>query len=134
MNKWQKTLSVIKTVLDAAEEKQHTDGAVKKWLDDLRDLAFDLEDIVDEFDTEALRRKLVGENQSSSSKAWNPISALFTRLTPSCSTLRLKIEEVTERFDDIAALKDQLDLKGKVDGSSNRRRSRPEPLNFCSEC
>ncbi|KAB1214420.1 putative disease resistance RPP13-like protein 1 [Morella rubra] len=109
------------------EEKQHDDAGIKKWLDDLRDLAFDLEDIVNEFDTEALRRKLVGENQSSSGKAWNPISALFTRLTPSSSTLRLKIAEITERFDNIAALKDQLDLKGKVDGSSNRRRSRPEP-------
>ncbi|KAK1570564.1 hypothetical protein Q3G72_003823 [Acer saccharum] len=29
------------------------------WLDDLRDLAYDVEDILDEFATEALRRKLV---------------------------------------------------------------------------
>ncbi|KAB1213092.1 putative disease resistance RPP13-like protein 1 [Morella rubra] len=125
--KWQKTLSVIKTVLDDAEEKQHDDAGIKKWLDDLRNLALDLEDIVDEFDTEALRLKLVGENQASSSKAWNPISALFTRMTPSSSTLRSKIQDITERFDNILVQKDLLDLKGKVDGSSNRRRSRPKP-------
>jgi hypothetical protein len=53
-------------MLDDADEKQHTNGAViKQWLDDLRDLAYDVEDILDEFTTEALLRKLKGENQAS---------------------------------------------------------------------
>jgi hypothetical protein len=40
-------------MLGDAEEKQYTDRAVKEWLDDLRDLAYDVDDIVDELTTEA---------------------------------------------------------------------------------
>ncbi|KAB1226311.1 putative disease resistance RPP13-like protein 1 [Morella rubra] len=124
--KWEKTLSVIKAVLDDAEEKQHIDRAVRKWLDDLRDLAYDVEDILDEFVTEALYRKLIGENQASTSKVRNLIPTCFSGLTPSAFrfniSLGLKIKEITARFNNIATQKDQLNLKGTVDGSSNRRR------------
>jgi hypothetical protein len=43
---------------------------VKLWLDDLRDLAYDVEDILDEFATEALQHKLKGgdDDQASTSK------------------------------------------------------------------
>ncbi|KAK6928887.1 Rx, N-terminal [Dillenia turbinata] len=40
----------IKTVLDDAKEKQMMDGEVKKWLDDLLDLAYDAADLLDEID------------------------------------------------------------------------------------
>ncbi|KAG7942232.1 hypothetical protein I3843_16G091400 [Carya illinoinensis] len=45
------------------------------WLDDLRDLAYDLEDILDEFTTEAL----MNENQASSSKVRKLIHGCVTR-------------------------------------------------------
>jgi ribosome assembly protein YihI (activator of Der GTPase) len=41
LDKWTKMLSTIEAVLDDAEEKQDHGRAVKKWLDDLRDLAYD---------------------------------------------------------------------------------------------
>ncbi|KAF5445412.1 hypothetical protein F2P56_034462, partial [Juglans regia] len=69
LNKWKKTLTGIRKVLDDAEEKQHIDRSVKDWLDDLRDLAYDVEDILDEAATEvALRRTLMSESQASTSK------------------------------------------------------------------
>ncbi|KAB1202769.1 Disease resistance protein RGA2 [Morella rubra] len=68
LKKWEKLLTTIKDVLDDAEDRQYTDKAVKKWLDDLRDLAYDVEDILGEFDTEASRNKLMRENQASASK------------------------------------------------------------------
>ncbi|GLT70865.1 hypothetical protein SLA2020_429180 [Shorea laevis] len=58
LGKWKKTVSRIQAVLDDADEKQHTNKAVKQWLDDLRDLAYDVEDVLDEFATEALLRNL----------------------------------------------------------------------------
>ncbi|KAF5446798.1 hypothetical protein F2P56_032399 [Juglans regia] len=67
LNKWSKILSRLQAVLDDAEEKQYTSRAVKQWLDDLKDLAHDVEDILDEFATEALRRKFMNENQASTS-------------------------------------------------------------------
>ena len=48
-------------VLDDAEEKQMTSRGVKIWFDELRDLAFDAEDVLDKFATEALQHKLNGE-------------------------------------------------------------------------
>ncbi|KAK3188553.1 hypothetical protein Dsin_028114 [Dipteronia sinensis] len=59
LKKWERKLKTIESVLNDAEEKQLTDNDVKMWLDDLRDLAYDVEDILDEFSTEALRRKLI---------------------------------------------------------------------------
>ena len=45
---WKRTLLKIHAVLDDAEERQMTSKLVKVWLDELRDLAYDVEDILDE--------------------------------------------------------------------------------------
>lgn len=44
-----KTLLIVQAVLSDAEEKQVTESAVKLWLEDVRDLAYDMDA------TEALR-------------------------------------------------------------------------------
>ncbi|KAL0016146.1 hypothetical protein SO802_003215 [Lithocarpus litseifolius] len=54
LNKWKKTLLKIHAVLDDAEEKRETNKLVKIWLDELEDLAYDADDILDEFATEVL--------------------------------------------------------------------------------
>ena len=43
-----------------------TSRLVKIWLDELEDLVYDVDDILDEFATEALRRKLHEEERSTS--------------------------------------------------------------------
>ncbi|CAL5331560.1 unnamed protein product [Camellia sinensis] len=58
LTNWTKMLRQIEAVLIDAEEKQMTVPAVNLWLDDLQDLAYDLDDLVDEFATEALQHKL----------------------------------------------------------------------------
>jgi hypothetical protein len=63
--KWKRMLLKIYAVLDDAEEKQVTSRLVKIWLDELEDLAYDVEDILDEFATEALRRELNPEPSKS---------------------------------------------------------------------
>ncbi|CAL5331114.1 unnamed protein product [Camellia sinensis] len=69
LTNWTNMLSQIEALLIDAEEKQLTDRAVNLWLDDLQDLAYDLDDLVDEFATEALRHKLKAKPpQASSSK------------------------------------------------------------------
>lgn len=49
--KLQSYLSIIQAVLEDAEEKQLTNKPVQVWLESLRDLAYDLEDIFDEINT-----------------------------------------------------------------------------------
>ncbi|KAL5802168.1 hypothetical protein ACOSQ4_030473 [Xanthoceras sorbifolium] len=107
LKKWEKTLKMIDAhhaLLIDAEEKNLTNGAVKMWLDELLDLAYDAEDILDEYATEALRRKLkMEEHQGSTSRARKLIPACCFGFTPSSLwsdfSMRSKIDDVTSRLD-----------------------------------
>ncbi|KAL6327858.1 hypothetical protein AAG906_026532 [Vitis piasezkii] len=70
LKKWEETLSEMLQLLNVAEDKQINDPYVKAWLERLRDLAYDMEDILDEFGYEALRRKVMEEadGEASTSK------------------------------------------------------------------
>ncbi|CAL5331504.1 unnamed protein product [Camellia sinensis] len=103
LSNWANTLSQIQALLTDAEDKQLTNRAVNLWLDDLQDLAYDLDDLVDDFFTEALRRKLMSEQpQASSNKVWNFIPTCCSNLRPSSVMfnfeMRSKIEEINTRL------------------------------------
>ncbi|KAG2668828.1 hypothetical protein I3760_14G008300 [Carya illinoinensis] len=51
----------MNVVLDDAEEKEVTNPNVKTWIDELKDVAYDAEDILDEIVTVALRCQLHAE-------------------------------------------------------------------------
>ncbi|XP_056165416.1 putative disease resistance RPP13-like protein 1 [Syzygium oleosum] len=114
MKKWEKRLIRIDHVLDDAEDKQLTgDPRVKSWLEDLRNLAYDIDDLLDEFAT-----KLV-ENESrvepGCSKARSILPSCCFRLSPcvfmfDCK-MRSKIEEINQRLQEIITLKDDLSLR-----------------------
>ncbi|XP_057510805.1 putative disease resistance RPP13-like protein 1 [Actinidia eriantha] len=101
---WEKTLREIRAVLDDAEEKQITDNLVNLWLEELQDLAYDLDDLLDEFSTEALRYKLIENSQSSTNKVraliptccacFNPGGAIFY------FKMRSKIKDINTRLQD----------------------------------
>ncbi|KAF5445492.1 hypothetical protein F2P56_034539 [Juglans regia] len=86
LDKWGKTMQRIREVLDDAEEKQQTQKTVKAWLDDLRDLAYDVEDILDEFTTEALQSKLMASESQASA------SMIVQKTDTSCCNFRLPSE------------------------------------------
>lgn len=58
LKKWEKKLMMTQAVLEDAEEKQLFNRAVKIWLDDLRALAYDVEDILDEYATPVFERQV----------------------------------------------------------------------------
>ncbi|XP_042978968.1 putative disease resistance RPP13-like protein 1 [Carya illinoinensis] len=132
LDKWSKTLSTIQKVLDDAEERElHSENtAVKEWLEDLKDLAYDVEDILDEFATQALRRKLKGKNQATTSKVRNLIPAFFSGLR---SRLESNIKEITTRFEDLAAQKEKLNLRQNVDRRPNGIRGPLVPTSIVNE-
>ncbi|XP_017604659.1 putative disease resistance RPP13-like protein 1 [Gossypium arboreum] len=76
---WQSILPEIKAVLNHAEEKQIKDEGVKNWLDDLQDLAYDVDDILDDFAYQGLRLKL------QKTQAQANISKVH-KLIPTCCT------------------------------------------------
>ncbi|XP_031259731.1 putative disease resistance RPP13-like protein 1 [Pistacia vera] len=137
LKKWEKTFRMIEKVLGDAEEKQLTenDGAVKIWLDDLRDLAYDVEDILDEFATENLRRKVMCEDHASTSKIGSFISACCTSLTPSSVKFNIsmgsKINGITTRLAELCKQKIDLGLKEISVGTSTAVRTGTRPASTC---
>ena len=132
LNEWKKILMKIYAVLHDAEDKQMTNPLVKMWLHDLRDLAYDVEDILDEFATQALRRNLiVAQPQPPTGTVQSIFSSLSTSLTLSAAWSNLsmgsKIEEITARLQDISAQKKHLDLRDVSAGWSGRKRLRRLP-------
>ncbi|KAI6696610.1 hypothetical protein NL676_016729 [Syzygium grande] len=56
--KLKNTLEMIQKVLADAEQKQTKEEAVRIWLSKLKDFCYDAEDVVDEFETRALWRRV----------------------------------------------------------------------------
>ncbi|XP_059638527.1 putative disease resistance RPP13-like protein 1 [Cornus florida] len=122
LKKLEKMLPDIRAVLADAEQKKKADG-VKSWMDDLTDLTLDLDDLLDELDTNASRLELEqimrpeseASSSSTSKKVRKLIPTCFTCFTPpSAPKLRRnmmsKVEEITTRFEDIEDRKNLLNL------------------------
>ncbi|KAG4123591.1 hypothetical protein ERO13_D11G335350v2 [Gossypium hirsutum] len=58
-----RTVCQIKAVLLDAEEKSVTDNLVKVWLEELKYVLYDADDLLDDFSTEALRKDVSGGNK-----------------------------------------------------------------------
>ena len=125
VKKWKTSLLKIRAVLDDAEEKQMTSRLVKIWLDELQDLAHDADDILDEFATEALRRKLNAE--PGTSKVRNFLPACCVSFNPSFvmfdANIRSKIEDINTRLQKIVTEKNDLGLIENTGGRIRTTRS-----------
>ncbi|RVX00424.1 putative disease resistance protein RGA1 [Vitis vinifera] len=138
LKKWEETLSEMLQLLNVAEDKQINDPSVKAWLERLRDLAYDMEDILDEFGYEALRRKVMAEadGEASTSKVRKLIPTCCTTFTPVRAMRNVKmgskIMEITRRLEDISAQKAGLGLKclDKVEIITQSSWERP-PVTTC---
>ncbi|XP_017980271.1 PREDICTED: putative disease resistance RPP13-like protein 1 [Theobroma cacao] len=137
INKWEKMLRDIRAVLDDAEGKQMKDQYVKNWLADLQDLAYDVDDILDEFATEALGRKLTSLEEPQGIK--NKVQKIIpTRFSPKTfmfnKKMVSKIKEISARINDLATKRTQLELRGINEGSrSDRMIQRLQPTSLVDE-
>ncbi|KAG1333952.1 putative disease resistance protein RGA1 [Cocos nucifera] len=97
--KLQSMLSSIKTVLDDAQSRSISDKAVSDWLKKLRDAAFDADDVVDQFHTEALRRRMEKHDQLT-----GKVRDFFSSNNPIAFRYKMarKIKKIREKFDEIA--------------------------------
>ncbi|XP_024199356.1 putative disease resistance protein At3g14460 isoform X2 [Rosa chinensis] len=113
LEKWSETLSAIRAVLYDAEEKQLISMSVKEWLDDLKDLAYDVEDILDRFSTDMLRFKAKEQNLAGTSK----VRGLFLKVK--CNfNMNSEMEKISERLQEISQRKNMLGLNNSGAGSS----------------
>ncbi|XP_038680228.1 putative disease resistance RPP13-like protein 1 [Tripterygium wilfordii] len=144
LKNWETTLRRINGLLQDAEEKQLTDKGVKIWLVDLQNLAYDIEDVLDEFATETLKRKVMKDSHASTEKLHKLIpscSDKLQKLIPSCSCsfafkskMASKIDDITERLQNIAQQEQSLNLMTIAIGMrSKEQKERPSTTSLVDE-
>ncbi|KAJ6750838.1 hypothetical protein OIU85_001381 [Salix viminalis] len=122
IKKLETNLHMICAVLDDAEEKQMESHAVKLWLEQIRDLAYDIEDLLD-----GVLIELTKERGASSSKARSAIPRFLSSLKPATFLLTNKmdsqIKSITARLQEIVQKKNYLDLRENVSGGELKSKS-----------
>ncbi|KAL1338732.1 putative disease resistance RPP13-like protein 1 [Arachis hypogaea] len=92
----------IHGVLDDAEGKQITNPAVKEWLDELKDVAYEADDLLDEIYTRS--KYGAGEVCNFDFNSWSSFE----------NEVEEKMEEIIEKLEFIAKQKDFLGLTGDI--------------------
>ncbi|KAJ9158622.1 hypothetical protein P3X46_024187 [Hevea brasiliensis] len=137
LKKWKRTLNKIYLLLDDAEEKQWENPLVKMWVSDLRDLAYDAEDVLDELATEAQRRKLEAEPLARASKVRKIISTVSASMNLTTfkfnAEMVSKIAGISARLDEIIKEKDDLHLGEWTRGGNSRVRARLPSTSLVNE-
>ncbi|KAJ9685518.1 hypothetical protein PVL29_017529 [Vitis rotundifolia] len=119
LQEWRNTLLHLQAVLHDAEQRQIREEAVKRWVDDLKALAYDIEDVLDEFDMEAKRCSWLQGPQTSTSKvrklipSFHPSGVIFNK------KIGQKIKIITQELDAIVKRKSDLHLTESVGGVSS---------------
>ncbi|XP_022771979.1 putative disease resistance protein RGA1 [Durio zibethinus] len=100
------TLTTIQAVLQDAEVRQCKSEAIRNWLGKLKDTAYSVEEVLDEFKTEALRRSLLKD-------AISQVSTFFSLQNPLLFRLNMarKFKTVREKLDAIAGEKNKFHLR-----------------------
>ncbi|ONH95305.1 hypothetical protein PRUPE_7G062500 [Prunus persica] len=103
LKKLQRTMSTIKDVLLDAEQKQAHNQQIRSWLRQLKDVFLDAEDLLDEFECEALRREVVETFHGTTGK----VRRFFSRSNPIAFRFRVgnEIKEIRERLDELKSNK-----------------------------
>ncbi|KAF8041011.1 hypothetical protein BT93_B3051 [Corymbia citriodora subsp. variegata] len=121
LKNWEDMLISISQVLDDAEDRQliDNDDQVNLWLIDLRNLAYDIEDLLDEFFMKSAEKK--SEEEPSTSEVSSLLPSWFS-LSPSAlmfdRKMRSEINKMDGRLKDIIARKDRMSL-----GENRRKQS-----------
>ncbi|GLT38974.1 hypothetical protein SLA2020_131870 [Shorea laevis] len=133
LNMWENLLPKINALLHDALQSHNASHALKLWLSDLRDLAYDAEDIIDEIDTEVQRPRILGHTQFGTT---SKVRFLFPLCCAGFNSSGIKfsgrlgaeMEAITARFQQILKQKNVLKSgerggRGKLETKRERLRS-----------
>ena len=107
LQKLKDIVSTIQAVLQDAEEKQDMNHQVRNWLMKLRDVAYDADDVLSDFFTEDLRRRVM-----CGGKMAKKVRIFFSSSNQPVFRLKMahKIKAIREKLDAIANDKNKLQL------------------------
>lgn len=103
-------LLTVKAVLDDAEEKQIISPSVTNWVNELKDAAYQVEDLLDETETKRLELELIAQNMFKG-KTMIEIEKQKERFQVTKENL---LKEMVEKLKNLAGARDLLNLKASV--------------------
>ncbi|GKV43586.1 hypothetical protein SLEP1_g50859 [Rubroshorea leprosula] len=115
LQNWRNLLPKIDALLEDAEDKQGRGPSVKLWLADLKDLFYDVEDILEEVDIDAKRFELFAKPQASTSKPQKLILPKWLKMVGRLTAkgerkMASRVKDITARFQRIEANISSLNL------------------------
>ncbi|QCD97442.1 disease resistance protein RPM1 [Vigna unguiculata] len=104
-----KTLSVVKAVLLDAQQKQDHNHQLREWLSQLKTIFSDAEDVLDEFECQTLRKRVVKAHGSTKDK----VSHFFSTSNPLVFRYKMaqQIKDISKRLDKVAADRHKFSLQ-----------------------
>ncbi|QCD96809.1 disease resistance protein RPM1 [Vigna unguiculata] len=104
-----KNLSLVKAVLLDAEQKQERNHELREWLTHLKTVFSDAEDVLDEFECQTLRNKVVKVHGSTKDK----VSHFFSTSNPLLFRCKMgqQIKDISKRLDKVAADRHKFSLQ-----------------------
>ncbi|XVF65648.1 hypothetical protein PTKIN_Ptkin09bG0266100 [Pterospermum kingtungense] len=100
IKKLEDTVSLIKGVLrDAEDQQRNNNHEITVWLQHLKDVLYDVDDLLDDLSTEALRRKIMSGNEMV-----KKVHIFFSKSNPLAYNLKMghRVKAIRERLDKIA--------------------------------
>nr|KAJ0218819.1 hypothetical protein LSAT_V11C300148230 [Lactuca sativa] len=122
IKKLKRSLNQIKFLLHDASRKEITDESVKEWLNGLQHLAYDIDDLLDDLETEAMHRELTKERGASINVVRNLIPSCCTNFSVSTS-MHSKLDDITTKLQELFEEKENLGLsvRSEIPKQMNRR-------------
>ncbi|KAK7378165.1 hypothetical protein VNO80_03602 [Phaseolus coccineus] len=104
-----KTLSLVKAVLLDAQQKQEHNHQLREWLTQLKTVFSDAEDLLDEFECQTLRKKVVKAHGSTKDK----VRHFFSTSNPLLFRYKMaqQIKDIGNRLDKVAADRHKFSLQ-----------------------
>ncbi|KAM0069545.1 putative P-loop containing nucleoside triphosphate hydrolase, leucine-rich repeat domain superfamily [Helianthus debilis subsp. tardiflorus] len=123
IKKWRRSLTQIHGVLVDASQKEITSAPVKRWLNDLQHLAYDIDDVLDGWVTEAMHPEYTNDSEGITSKVRKLIPSCCTNITQS-SSMHGKLDGISTKLQELLEEKVNLGLRveeGPRSKDKNRR-------------
>ncbi|XP_078160135.1 putative disease resistance RPP13-like protein 1 [Carex rostrata] len=119
----------IRTVLTDAEEREITDQSEKSWLHELKQVAYDAEDILSDFNYHWDSMEIGYQEQIDSRKRkFEVIDSIFSPRYD--SSFLYRIERITKQFDEICHARDTLCLREEDGIRKFQSRTKPPSSSF----
>ncbi|MFS7926099.1 putative P-loop containing nucleoside triphosphate hydrolase, leucine-rich repeat domain superfamily [Helianthus anomalus] len=109
LKKLERTLTQIQSLLNDASQKEITEKAVQNWLNGLQHLAYDIDDVLDDLETQAMHHELTQESGAITSKVKKLVPTCCINLSLS-QRMHHKLDDITTKLQDLEKEKVSLGL------------------------